>query len=372
VNQVQSEIAVSRNSRRVPRSVVFAASVLFGAAWLYWASQLLSRPSDKTVDQESVPERPRVLVADSLDFGTVWSDEKFSWTIPVTNVTSRRVTITKIAKSCQCTQVQPSSFVLDPGEQACLHLTLNLRTVEQSEQFGVSLYAYESEADGPVAVWHLRGVVKSPFDLQPRKLDFGESLIADEPFRPKSLDVTCYEPCRQIELSVDPSLAAVATNVGDDGRHFQITVAPSQTLRPGLYEFRVGATPVLSNGQRHPPIWISIRAKISRDVELVPSLTHLGNIKVGESRAIDIGLVSRLGRNFIIDEIQSKSTNVLITPRSSSPAASTHFYVVKIRADHLGENKCPVSFHTRSMSNQVKPTNSKSDVILTLQYYGTK
>jgi hypothetical protein len=57
-----------------------------------------------------------------LDFGNIWEQDTFEWTVPFHNRSRHSITIEKIATSCNCLRVTPASFTLSPEASLPSHL----------------------------------------------------------------------------------------------------------------------------------------------------------------------------------------------------------------------------------------------------------
>ena len=58
-----------------------------------------------------------LIPKESLNFGTVWEEEKFSWTVPIENHEAESVEIESFSSSCSCLSIKPKSLVIGPGER---------------------------------------------------------------------------------------------------------------------------------------------------------------------------------------------------------------------------------------------------------------
>jgi hypothetical protein len=59
---------------------------------------------------------------DTLNMGTVWEDERFTWNVPVENQDTVPIEVTSFSRTCNCLSIKPEAFVLEPGERSDLHL----------------------------------------------------------------------------------------------------------------------------------------------------------------------------------------------------------------------------------------------------------
>lgn len=67
-----------------------------------------------------------VIATKYLNFGEVWEDERFPWTLPIENRSSKEVRL-ELRSSCNCLATVPSSLTIPAGEQRDIVLTMDLR-----------------------------------------------------------------------------------------------------------------------------------------------------------------------------------------------------------------------------------------------------
>src|SRR5580704_8117539 len=254
--------------------VVMTALGMWAASTLYVSAIYVLAPRSTERSDEAPP--PLRVDPASLDFGVVWNSDAFRWTLPIQNTSGATIDVRKAEGSCACTEIRPKSFALKPNERLDLTLSLNLASRvsdldRSTAPFQGSIIAKGSD-DAPIATWTVKGLVKSAFCCRPRELDFGETLIVGAHYPSRTVDVTCYEPCRELVASVDPHLgAAVISNVTGDGKQFRIEVAPSAALGVGLHKFQVAVSAVLRSGERVPAVPVSIEARILDDLRILPA-----------------------------------------------------------------------------------------------------
>jgi len=242
--------------------------------------------------------------------------------------------------------------VLKPGEEVRVKLKYNLfsRTGANGDAtvpFDDLLSAYLNGDERPLAAWHIRGVVKNAFSCKPKELDFGDALVEGQPYSTRTIDVTCFQPCRDLVVSADErGVAVAAKNPSGDGLHFQVAVAPGATLASGIHKFKLSLGAVLGSGERTPCVRVPVEARILPDLQIVPSLAHFGDLKVGESREETIVLASRSGRSFDVPSFASPSKNVQVAPLASNEEGSKVFRV-RLTSSKLGSENTEARFKIR-------------------------
>jgi len=324
------------------------------------------------------PAPPLTIDPASVDFGTVWNCEHFRWTFPIKNTGDATIQVGKVEGSCGCTSVNPTAFVLSPGQQ--VNVTVNINFVSRSgaqpwppsEPIDQLISAYKvGDEVRPIISWHLRGVVKNALFTTPDHLDFADSLLEGQRYPPKPLEVTCYGPCRDLIVSVDDQFGVASVrNPSGDGRHFQVFVAPKPTLAIGVHRFKLGLAALLQSGERTPPVPIWVEAQVLQDLQVLPSLAHFGDLRIGDAREETISLHSRTGQPFEIAEYTSSSNDVTVTAESQDPSGDKVFRV-RVRPKKSGPQDGVVRFavqYTQKTGSRLKGRSSTA--LLNVRYHG--
>lgn len=110
----------------------------------------------------SNPEQPALTINPAhLDFGEVWETSQFLWSVPIRNTSSQPVVIERWQASCDCSDVQPSSMRLEPGETKAISVRIDLgRNLGATSGTPVSVSLSPLFGGKSLATWALRGSVK--------------------------------------------------------------------------------------------------------------------------------------------------------------------------------------------------------------------
>lgn len=137
------------------------------AASARWSLQRVIR-SDSTLK----------ISSENLDFGTVWAQPAFSWTLHVWNLTSEDIHIARTVGSCRCVSFAPNEFVVPARSSIPLTVTLDLLpytsedSLNASRSFSTSFrFELDSTRTAPPP-WTLHGTVRNALALVPREVDF--------------------------------------------------------------------------------------------------------------------------------------------------------------------------------------------------------
>ncbi|MDQ3333323.1 MAG: DUF1573 domain-containing protein, partial [Planctomycetota bacterium] len=172
--------------------------VVAAGMWLF-----VARTEDRTAAAADTSLR---IPAESLDFGSIWSQPSFSWTLRVVNSSDRPLLVRGIRAGCGCTQIEPRTFELAPHGRGELHLTIDLTDEFEpasdwhQREFAVALDFDSEEEAGSTTTRHvLRGQVRRPFRSVPQVSFFGgEELVEHQ-----------TPPAKEISLESQDVIAAV-------------------------------------------------------------------------------------------------------------------------------------------------------------------
>jgi hypothetical protein len=320
-------------------AVIFWMASTIYVLWPHWPEHVQG-----TVSALS----PLAAEPSSLDFGVVWNSGSFHWKLPIRNTSDATIDVKRVGGSCSCTSVSPSAFVLKPGERVELAITYDLASRTRDAEGTTALFENGIVAYGPgsvpIASWTVRGLVKQGISCVPRELTFGDSLICGQPYSPRTLEVTCVEPCRSFAAIIDPRYgAAFVTNASDDHRHFQVKVAPSASLGLGMHKFDVALSATLQSGERLPAVPVPIQARVVGDLRILPDVTHFGDVTLGEAREQTVSVSSRTGQPFDVANYVCSSKDVTVSPIPSK-GAEGQAYRIKIRPSRVGLQESDVHF----------------------------
>ena len=200
---------------------------------------------------------PRLsVIADDLDFGEADVQESFVHEFSVSNQSDHPIVVERINSSCQCTAVNPSAFVLPPGGQQTVRVTINLvasPTADGSEfsrQFVAELRPHIIGDPSPPPIWQITGRVRSLVFVPGNRFVFDDSLISSHPFPTGRFQVRCQPSVCRLDADCDSSKANVTIAPALDlPNSFEVTIAPQPTLSTGPFEFTVALHPhVLGKG----------------------------------------------------------------------------------------------------------------------------
>lgn len=216
--------------------VLFCLFVAVTAAGLYWGQTHIVAGIENGY-LKVAPER--------LDFGEVWVQDKFQWTLPITNTSSEPVEVLDIRSSCSCTSIEPTSLVIAPGATVDVKLTLDLTTLDPKEAakdirpFDMRVVPVIKGGLAQYTGWEVQGVVRNPLAFVPPSVDFGDDAVIQGKGSMTSglvVEVTAHASTKALAVECDQATIQVE-KVNQQESRFRLTVRPHNELPAGPFKF---------------------------------------------------------------------------------------------------------------------------------------
>jgi hypothetical protein len=227
-----------------------------------------------------------------LNFGEVWEDRHFVWTLPVENRSHEDIQVLEFTSSCKCLGIEPPVLVVPAGQTAEIRLTLDLTDSPHPDTNGGSpegsgfshrqgtnatvrdfrlAIAYRAAGMPNPRPWILQGRVRSALALVPPLLYLGDDLVKGQPFEPQTVVVTAHTPLAELTAKCDPALASVhVTPLEGDRNRYAIELALNRTIRAGSFNFNVSVQAVTADGVQPPSLTLPVEGRVEEDVRAVP------------------------------------------------------------------------------------------------------
>jgi len=294
--------------RRIGRpAFLLLASLIVGAGLLVMKGQ--DRPVGETL--------PLEISAKSLDFGDVWSQRDFHWTIPVRNRSSHDVVVTDVHVSCKCTRVLPTSFKIAPGGRANISFTIDLtsnNTVPAGTLRDFTLdFAVATDARQlPALHGVLTGRIKNYLSLTPPALEFDEEdyIVEEERYRAKQIALASAEPLESIALSVQPPMLEVSSQF--NGTYGTVSLRPKDDVPSGVFNAVVSISGMPATGEPRASESVAVSGNIQRDVLVSPTQLSFGPASTGSYLHATVLLKSRTGAPLHIESINVLNPSISI------------------------------------------------------------
>ncbi len=326
--------------------ILILASVAVGAVWL------------RSNANRNITSKGLLLVPEeALDFGDVWAQPNFQWTLPIQNPTGGDVEIVEFRSSCGCSSIQPEKLLIPAGRTMLVRVALDL-TTRDPQQLGLRSRAFATEivpvikSGLPSQVhWRLRGRVRPyPIVLSPTRVDFGESLVRGSSFPSRTVEVKCSEALASLVAECDESLArARVVQPIQAGSCLHLEITPRTNLPAGEHAFKVKLKPVLratAAGSALPPLMLEVSAEVCNDVYVAPSTLWFGAAKVGEILEDTVTLGSREKR-FAVVEVKHQGGDPVRVEPAREAGENLHVFRVVQRVANVGAQQGRVEFLVR-------------------------
>jgi hypothetical protein len=360
--------AITTQPRNPRKTAVTLAVIFLGvggiiAVCLYQIVKL-DPPERSTADSRLTVPRDR------LDFGEVWEDSHFRWTLPIENHNAHDVEIQDLVASCTCMALEPRALTIPAGETREVHLTLDLTArrsqLPESEwrDFEVTI-APRLVGDPEKTIktaWNLRGKVHTPIYFEQPFLDLGRQSEASQPLPPQTAIVRTFVPLQDL-IAERKSAGHVAVNrLSDDPGCFKLTFSPSN-LPIGQVKFQVSVVPRLSEGRLLPAKSLPVIGWIVNDFQASPPDVLFGARRLGESAKDTISLYSLTNQHFDVAAIHVDGDG-LIVAKGPEGSAEGPFFAISQRISKRGQQSSRIVFALRSSEKK------HVDVVVGVSYHG--
>ena len=295
-----------------------------------------------------------------LDFGEVWVQDKFQWTLPITNTSSEPVEVLEFRTTCACTSIEPKSVVIPAGETVAIQLTVDLTTViksgvtaEDVEPFSMRVVPLLRNGLAQYSGWELKGRIMSPIVGGLPLLVFDDEVIAGAVPASATITIRCRQFVEGIdcERSSNGNIASVRIERVDELKAvYALSVTLSPNTPPGTLTERLMLNFTTANGQHMPSVPLSIRARVVSDIQLSPPEIALGRMAVSALAEETVTVSSRSGRPFVIESCDCDCDGVTVTfPSSIQDLSSADSFLLPMAflATKTGDHSGVIRFQLR-------------------------
>jgi hypothetical protein len=228
--------------------LLFLVAVCAGAYWL-------------GVDHRRSGITPDGLYIDPkyLDFGEVWEQERFEWTLPIENRAKVDAEISHFLASYQCLDLRPARLVVPAGESRNLMLKLDLtwnmevgakggprpegsgilRREESGDglrsRFELNLAPVASDKRSVYSNWRVSGRVRKAISIAPRALHFRHPQMRGQAFEPLFLRVRAHADFKNVLTEYDRNELTVNHMPDSVPNEWLFRVAPNPRRKVFVY-----------------------------------------------------------------------------------------------------------------------------------------
>jgi hypothetical protein len=261
---------------------------------------------------------------DKTDFGEAWEDQRFAWTVPLTNTSPVAVRVLDVSASCTCVSIEPRSFVVPPGATRDLKLILDLtpkptETPGTARAFAAELTLVTATRDVPPAAERVtvKGTVRPVLDVQPRDPSFGTRSDRIQP--PLPTVFTVVPACHLETLTAEcdtPGFTAIARPVPNSSA-LAVTVTPTRPIDAGAFAVDVRLVPTIRGATNLPVRRVKVLGTVTPDVTADPPQVVAGARRVGERVEEVVSVASLTGRAVAVEGATAEGDGVTAEVTSS-------------------------------------------------------
>lgn len=156
------------------------------------------------------------------------------------NKTKSDLTIARYEGTCSCMKVEVKGGKLTyaPGETGTIHATFDLENFSGVVDKAVAIYLKGDPDDAPSTTLTAHITIPVLIVFEPNKT---LRWTIDEAAKAKSFDITVHhdKPIHLLSVSSSNPIFTAEIKTIEDGKHYQLTVTPSDTKDPALAVFRI-------------------------------------------------------------------------------------------------------------------------------------
>lgn len=351
----------------VRRGLALVAIVLVCAGG-YWVGSAPRRHSDAE-PALSVPLQ-------YLSFGEVWEDPEFVWSLPIENHSSAPIEIADFQSSCPYLIIAPRQLTIPPEATASVRLTIDLTGLMTGGCGGGPAGSVSTEQDGAVRDyslqlvpiradgnyhqgWVIQGRVRSVFTLSARRIDFGDSFVEGQEFKPATVALQAHIQLAKLSADCKPALANVKVAGGD--QHYLLHIQPEQSLPPGDFRFDVHVAAKTNNGDSVRGR-VRVAGRVLSNTYCLPEAVLFGAREVGETLEETVEIRSYDGHSFEILAVESNHEQLSV--RQVYQGKHVRRFRLSQKVSHVGDSIGNVEFVIRTTNGR------ESKISLPVRYHG--
>lgn len=337
--------------QKVQGSTILFVTALIGLPFLfgYWTHQPAPMDTRPTIEPQKL-----AVQEGSLDFGERPPIESFSWTLPVKNLTDRVIEVLDFELGCLCTEVTPQAFSVKPGETQEVKVVVDLQPandedlVKSVREFASTIKPIFKGGWPKQDAWQLTGRILNPYRVEPAFINYDDTLVSGLAFPPQQITVTASQSLEALEVECDPPFGTASVQRRDgQEREFVVHFTPHSDLQIGRYDLTLRLQGICKDGSKLPRTGVRVFAHVRPDVEVFPSVVHLGALKSGQDAKANVVLRSRSGRPYELLGIEHENNEDLkIEEREAAGADRT--FELRCQVNKAGLSVSKVKFSVKS------------------------
>lgn len=327
------------------------AAIVVGIGYLFSRAHAVKEEPGKV---------PLSIAAEGLNIGDQWETKEFHWTLPIKNTSTSDVNVAKFLSECPCMTFDPPSVTLSPGQEVEVRVTCDMTAkCGQNRDLPIRDYAMPITPanENGLAIqpaWVLHGRIRSAIKLEPRSLNFWDSLVRGQPVSTRKVTVTEFTSVHRLEATCEPDLAtAHLTRSPNDSAKYELVVQPRNDLKAGAFKFNVVLRPYTSEGSL-PSVALPVEGCVLEDIQATPSLIQFGACPVGKPVHETVVLRSWSKEKFEVQRVSCDLPDISVQLIKSETGVNE--YRIIHRVAHGGKQSSTIRF-------QVRPLHAETVVV---------
>lgn len=277
-----------------------------------------------------------VVAPESLRVGRVDATPDLPWMLKVTNVSQRTVRVVDIKTSCGCSQIEPSSFQIQPGESRSVQMHIKLVVTRAVGATGlespmeIRIVPIIEGSNLPPAYWTLTATVIAPCLLDSDRVVFAgtDALIEGQSVTPKTIRGALSEDDLTVTPKPEHDGDIVDVKYLDGGRQIELSVQPAADRPQGWFSSAVELQLANRTGVSRGQLRLQVEGEVLPPVLFYPRSFMLGTLPLGKSVRERIFVDCTHGA--LLDASpQSEGINVAIEASSERHSSVTVDFVVR-------------------------------------------
>lgn len=268
------------------------------------------------------------------DFGTVARGADVRHLITVTNLYEEDVAIADVKTTCGCTAAKPDRTLLKTHEKAYIEVKMDtvkfMRQKDSNVDVTLTFHGAKGSARKTVRI-PIHAYIRPDVVLTPGNVDFGSVEYGAGAERKVEI---AYAPGRQdwairdVRVSNDSLEASVEETGRSSSRvHYVLSVRLKESARMGTLQEQVTLITNDSNAEEVP---VLVFAQVEPDIVITPASLPFGTLKPGQTATRT--LILRGKREFSIENIESKNTDLFEVAEVSEQTSRQHIIPLRIKA----------------------------------------
>lgn len=271
--------------------------------------------------------------------GNLEEGERFEKTVTFANKSDSEIRVLGIETSCTCAAVNPSRFVVGPGESVqltCDFRPQSLNSAEGSKKQVKYLFSAYCDSGTNPRSWVLEGTIRSLIRLQSKQIQFEGATVARNPRRVR---LTVGAQVHSVALDFDESVL-LASSKNRGGRNYELEVLPTVGLGPKLIgEKNVAEIRVIGLDQSGTEISVKsllVEWEWKSPYSFSRRYLSFPNTKVGEVQKQTVSIIASDGSDFRVKGHATSSDWIEV--EDCSVVNGTTTMTIATRAPNLGTN----------------------------------